>query len=62
MKEQIQTNRLKEIDIYKTIAIVMVVCGHVASNTVGVFSGFISFVHMPIFYFVSGFFLYKEDT
>lgn len=60
MKEQIQTNRLKEIDIYKTIAIVMVVCGHVASNTVGVFSGFISFVHMPIFYFVSGFFLYKE--
>ena len=60
MKEQIATNRLREMDIYKAIAIIMVVYGHVASNTVGVYSGFISFVHMPIFYFVSGFFLYKE--
>ena len=60
MKEQIEKNRLKEMDIYKAIAVIMVVYGHVAANTVGVYTGFISFVHMPIFYFVSGFFLYKE--
>ncbi len=60
MSEHIENNRLREMDIYKAIAIIMVVYGHVAANTVGVYSGFISFVHMPVFYFVSGFFLYKE--
>jgi len=60
MKEQIENNRLREMDIYKAIAIIMVVYGHVTANTAGIYTGFISFVHMPIFYFVSGFFLYKE--
>ncbi|MBO4457794.1 MAG: acyltransferase family protein [Butyrivibrio sp.] len=48
------------MDIYKAIAIVMVVYGHVLANTSDIYTGFISFVHMPIFYFVSGYFLYKE--
>ena len=60
MTDRIQKNRLKEMDIYKAIAIVMVVYGHVLANTSDIYTGFISFVHMPIFYFVSGCFLYKE--
>ena len=60
MSESISNNRLREMDIYKAIAIIMVVYGHVIANTSDLYTGFISFVHMPIFYFVSGFFLYKE--
>ena len=60
LKEKLEKNRLKEMDIFKAIAIVSVVYGHVLANTAGLYTGFISFVHMPVFYFVSGFFLYKE--
>lgn len=60
MKERIESSRRKEIDIYKAIAIIMVVYDHVVFNSLGVYTGFVCFVHMPIFYFVSGFFMYNE--
>lgn len=52
--------RRLDIDIAKGIAIVLVVWGHILLNTIGKYSYFISLVHMPVFYFISGFFLIKE--
>lgn len=48
------------IDILKALAIFMVVWGHVLYNVAGITSGFISYVHMPVFYFASGLFIARE--
>ncbi|WP_026652273.1 acyltransferase family protein [Butyrivibrio proteoclasticus] len=53
-------SRNKEIDILKTLAVFMVVWGHVLYNVAGITSGYISYVHMPVFYFASGLFIGKE--
>lgn len=59
----ISQKRLKEYDIAKGIAIYLVVLGHILGETL--FIGeklqiIISFCHMPVFFFISGFFLNKS--
>lgn len=62
MNNELDEKRLREIDILKAIAIIMVVYEHVIVNTMGLYTGFVNYVHMPIFYFVSGYFFFEELT
>lgn len=55
-----KNERNTTIDVAKCIAIVMVVAGHVMSNIFGVSTPLITLSHMPVFYAVSGYFLYTE--
>lgn len=49
--------RKPEFDIAKAIAIFMVVFGHVYNSLFGLHSILIDFCHMPVFFFISGYFL-----
>lgn len=49
--------RKNEFDIAKAIAIYMVVWGHIATEMQLEIPGIIRYVHMPIFFFISGYFL-----
>lgn len=53
-------NRLNEIDIAKGLAIIFVVCEHILANTTSQTSILINYIHMPVFFFISGFFLSGE--
>jgi fucose 4-O-acetylase-like acetyltransferase len=46
-----------EFDIAKGIAIYLVVLGHVLNQVAGLDVPLISFCHMPVFFFISGYFL-----
>lgn len=59
-------NRLHHFDIIKGIAILLVVMGHVLTMCIREIDSaplfkFIERIHMPIFFFISGYFTYKED-
>lgn len=59
-----KTNRLQYFDILKGIAIFMVVMGHVLTMGVreidrATLFKFIGAIHMPLFFFISGWFTYK---
>lgn len=60
-----QTNRIEHFDLLKGFAIFLVVMGHVIAICIrGLDAAFIfkviKEVHMPIFFFVSGYFIYKK--
>ncbi|MDE6055339.1 MAG: acyltransferase family protein [Lachnospiraceae bacterium] len=60
MKKQMVKVRKDEFDIAKAIAIWMVVAGHLYSNVQNNTINFIQFSHMPIFFFISGYFLFRS--
>lgn len=53
-----EINRLDEIDILKSIGIILMIMGHIGFGSV--FDYYIHSFHMPMFYFISGF-LYKRS-
>ena len=52
------SKRLEEIDILKSIGIILMVMGHIGFS--GIFDHYIHSFHMPMFYIISGF-LYKKQ-
>ncbi len=54
-----QVNRYKNMDIMKALGIIYVVMGHTLVNPM---HNFIYLFHMPLFYFVSGFFYNDRYT
>lgn len=59
-------NRISYYDLMKGIAIILVVVGHIMQFAFGYKTSevvnMLGIFHMPIFFYISGFFLYKEDT
>lgn len=55
-----ETGRKCEFDIAKAIAIYLVVVGHVRNNVLYDVGGGIWFFHMPVFFFISGYFAEKS--
>ena len=53
----IRKSRMDYIDIYRAFGIILMVMGHIGFG--GKFDKFIHAFHMPMFFFISGFF-YKE--
>lgn len=53
-------NRQEEFDIAKGIAIYLVVLGHLLSQVAGKEIILITFCHMPVFFWISGYFLNKR--
>lgn len=53
-------SRNQTFDIAKLLAIVLVVWGHILSGDKSLVMECITKCHMPIFYFISGYFLYSE--
>ena len=53
-------NRLAEFDIAKGIAAYLVVLGHLLGQVAGKNIALITFCHMPVFFWISGFFLQKS--
>lgn len=55
--------RITYIDALKGLAIVLVVCGHIAEKSMGIndtpFNSMYGSFHMPLFVFLSGLFAYK---
>lgn len=67
MQQQSSPQRLQYFDLLKGIAIFMVVIGHVL--TIGIRSidsavlfKIVGLVHMPLFFFISGYFICRRDT
>ena len=55
----IKKGRMDYIDIYRAFGIILMVMGHIGFG--GKFDKFIHAFHMPMFFFISGFF-YKEKV
>lgn len=57
------TKRITYIDALKGLAIILVVCGHIAEKSMGIenspFNRMYGSFHMPLFIFLSGLFAYK---
>ena len=65
--EKPQRHRIEHFDLLKGIAIFLVVMGHVITMCIrGLDAAFIfkliEQVHMPIFFFISGYFTYKASA
>lgn len=55
----IRKSRMDYIDLYRAFGIILMVMGHIGFG--GKFDKFIHAFHMPMFFFISGFF-YKEKN
>lgn len=60
MRVLLNNERNMEFDIAKCIAIYLVVCGHVISHITSTQIISINYTHMPVFYFIGGYFLFNS--
>ena len=60
MSSDMVSGREERYDIAKTIAICLVVYGHLLSATIGYSSKMIGLWHMPVFFYISGYFFAKS--
>lgn len=58
MNNNSHAERLDYIDIFRALGIILMVMGHIGFGSK--FDKFIHAFHMPIFFWISGFFIKKE--
>ena len=59
MKSANNNNRIEYVDIFRSFGIILMVMGHIGFTTY--FDHFIHAFHMPMFFFVSGFFFKSKS-